>query len=61
MATNTSSKRPARKLRCGNIKATIWQNVREKAPLFATTFSRKTWRRSSMLPMRQRSRSPLIR
>ena len=40
MATNTSSKRPARKLRCGNIKATIWQNVSEKAPLFATTFSR---------------------
>jgi hypothetical protein len=27
-------------LRCGNIKATIWQNVSEKGPFFATTFSR---------------------
>jgi hypothetical protein len=40
MATNTSSKRPANTLRCGNIKATIWQNVSEKGPFFATTFSR---------------------
>jgi len=40
MATNTSSKRPATTLRCGNIKATIWQNVSEKGPFFATTFSR---------------------
>jgi len=24
----------------GNIKATIWQNVSEKGPFFATTFSR---------------------
>ena len=27
-------------LRCGNIKATIWQNVSEKGPFFSTTFSR---------------------
>lgn len=27
-------------VRCGNIKATIWQNVNEKGPFFATTFSR---------------------
>nr|WP_281719721.1 hypothetical protein [Nitrosomonas nitrosa] len=40
MATNNSSKRPATTLRCGNIKATIWQNVSEKGPFFATTFSR---------------------
>ncbi|UVT18568.1 MAG: hypothetical protein H8K03_12100 [Nitrospira sp.] len=40
MAANTSSKRPATTLRCGNIKATIWQNVSEKGPFFATTFSR---------------------
>ena len=40
MATNTSSKRPATTLRCGNIKATIWQNVSEKGPFFATTFTR---------------------
>ena len=40
MATNTSSKQPATTLRCGNIKATIWQNVTEKGPFFATTFSR---------------------
>ena len=40
MATTTSSKRPATTLRCGNIKATIWQNVSEKGPFFATTFSR---------------------
>ena len=40
MVINTSSKRAATKLRCGNIKATIWQNVSEKGPFFATTFSR---------------------
>jgi len=40
MATINSSKRPATTLRCGNIKATIWQNVSEKGPFFATTFSR---------------------
>ena len=40
MATNSSSKRPATRLRCGNNKATVWQNVSEKGPLFATTFSR---------------------
>ena len=40
MATNQQSKRPATKLRCGNIKATIWHNVSEKGPFFATTFSR---------------------
>ena len=40
MATNQPSKRPATTLRCGNIKATIWQNVSEKGPFFATTFSR---------------------
>ena len=27
-------------LRCGNIKATIWQNASEKGPFYATTFSR---------------------
>ncbi len=27
-------------VRCGNIKATIWQNVSEKGPFFAMTFSR---------------------
>ena len=37
MATN---KQPANQLRCGNIKATIWQNSSEKGPFFATTFSR---------------------
>jgi hypothetical protein len=37
MATNN---KPASTLRCGNIKATIWQNVSEKGPFFATTFSR---------------------
>ena len=40
MATNNSSKRPATTLRCGNIKATIWQNVSEKGSFLATTFSR---------------------
>ena len=40
MATNQQSKRPATTLRCGNIKATIWENVSEKGPFFATTFSR---------------------
>ena len=37
MATN---KQPANTLRCGNIKATIWQNSNEKGPFIATTFSR---------------------
>ena len=37
MATN---KQPANTLRCGSIKATIWENVSEKGPFFATTFSR---------------------
>ena len=37
MATNNKL---ANTLRCGSIKATIWQNVSEKGPFFATTFSR---------------------
>jgi hypothetical protein len=40
MVTNNSSKRSATTLRCGDIKATIWQNVSQKAPFFSTTFSR---------------------
>jgi hypothetical protein len=40
MATKTQqSKRPATTLRCGNIKATIWENTSEKGSFFATTFS----------------------
>lgn len=35
-----TNKQPANTLRCGNIKATIWENVSEKGPFFATTFSR---------------------
>jgi hypothetical protein len=37
MATNN---KPANRLRCGNIKATIWENTSEKGPFFSTTFSR---------------------
>ncbi len=37
MATNNQ---PATTLRCGRIKATIWQNMTEKGPFFSTTFSR---------------------
>ena len=37
MATNN---KPANQLRCGNIKATIWENTSEKGPFFSTTFSR---------------------
>jgi hypothetical protein len=37
MATNN---KPANQLRCGSIKATIWQNVSDKGPFFSTTFSR---------------------
>jgi hypothetical protein len=50
MATNKQPQQPANTLRCGHIKATIWQNVSEKGPFFATTFSRPfrdqsgTWR-----------------
>jgi hypothetical protein len=39
MANN--NKKPTHTLRCGNIKATIWQNISEKGePFFATTFAR---------------------
>ena len=50
MATN---KKPANTLQCGNVKATIWQNVSEKGPFFSTTFSRPfkdqsgAWRNST--------------
>ena len=40
MATNQQSKRPSTMLGCDNIKATIWQNVSENGPFFATTCSR---------------------
>lgn len=41
MATKKpQSKQPANTLRCGNIKATIWENTSEKGSFFATTFSR---------------------
>ena len=36
MATNN---KPANQLRCGNIKATIWENGSENGPFFST-FSR---------------------
>ena len=36
----SGNSRPATTLRCGNIKATIWQNVSEEGPFFATNFSR---------------------
>ena len=47
MATNN---KPANQLRCGNIKATIWENTSKKGPFFSATFSRPfkdqsgTWR-----------------
>jgi len=46
----TGCGQPANTLRCGNINATIWENVSENGPFFATTFSRPfknqsgTWR-----------------
>ena len=40
MATNQRSKRSATTLRCGIIKGAIWQNVSEKGPFLAATFSR---------------------
>lgn len=55
MTTNNSSKRPATTLRCGSIKATIWQNVSKKGSFFTTTFSRPfkdqsgTWRHGTSL------------
>jgi hypothetical protein len=36
----TYKKKPTHTLRCGNIRAAIWQNVSQKGPFFATTFSR---------------------
>lgn len=35
----TTNNTPESRLRCGNTKATIWQNVSEKGPFFSTTFS----------------------
>jgi hypothetical protein len=35
-----TTNKPANRLRCGNIKATIWQNTSEKGPFFSATFSR---------------------
>ena len=35
-----SNNKPANRLRCGSIKATIWENTSEKGPFFSTTFSR---------------------
>jgi hypothetical protein len=41
MATKKQqSQQPANSLRCGNIKATFWENTSEKGPFFATNFSR---------------------
>jgi hypothetical protein len=46
-------KQPANQLRCGNVRATIWQNVSEKGPFFSTAFSRPfkdqsgAWRNAS--------------
>ena len=47
MATNN---KPANQLRCGNIKATIWQNVSEKGPFLSTNFSRPFKDRSGTWP-----------
>jgi hypothetical protein len=44
----TTNKKPANQLRCGNIKATIWENTSEKGPFFATTFSRPFKDKSGM-------------
>jgi hypothetical protein len=49
----SATNKPANTLRCDNIKATIWQNVSEKGPFFATIFSRPfkdqsgVWRNST--------------
>ena len=63
MATN--NKKPTHILRCGSIKATIWQNVSEKGPFFATTFSRPfkdqsgAWRNgTSLVSMTSKPLSP---
>jgi hypothetical protein len=47
MATN---KKPANQLRCGNIKATIWENTSEKGLFFSTTFSRPFKDQSGIWP-----------
>jgi hypothetical protein len=58
MATNN---KPANTLRCGNLKATIWQNVSEKGPFFATTFSRPFKDQSRECAMGRRSVSVTLR
>lgn len=55
MATKQQSKQPANTLRCGNITATIWENVSEKGPFFATTFSRPFKDQSGAWPTAPRS------
>ena len=48
-----TTKKPAQTRRCGNIKATIWQNAGEKGQFFSTSFSRPfkdgsgAWRNST--------------
>ena len=62
MATNN---KPAYQLRCGNIKATICQNVSEKGKISAVHGAivlrsvSMTLRRSSALRVKPRSGSPL--
>ena len=58
MATNN---KPANTLRCGNIKATIWQNVSEKGPFFSTTCSRRFKDQSGRGAMGPRSSSMTLR
>ena len=63
MATN--NKKPTHTLRCGNIKAAIWQNDSEKGPFFATTFSRPfkdqsgAWRNGTSFGLTLKLWSPL--
>ena len=62
MATNN---KPANTMRCGNIKATIWQNVSEKGRINPGRGAMRphsvsmTLRPLSALRVRPRSRSPL--
>ena len=58
MATN---KQPVNMLRCGNIKATIWENVSEKGPFFSTTFSRPFKDQSGAWTMGPHSGSMILR
>lgn len=36
----TTNRKPAASFRCGNVKATVWQNIGQQGPFYSVAFSR---------------------